>query len=89
MSQSSRVVAYCWATGEVGYGQQAPKGTLIIGFITTDNVPTFEAHCRRAYDNQTLLVPGVPECGDDQSKALDALHKFQDRLISIGVINKA
>lgn len=88
MSQTSKVIAYCWASGEIGYGQQAPKGTLIIGWLADDSVSSFEAHCRRAYDNHTLLVPGVPECGDDQSKALDAFYKFQDRLISIGVIKK-
>lgn len=32
--------------------------------------------CRRAYDDRTFLIPGIPECGEDQHEAVEALNKF-------------
>lgn len=78
-------IAYAYASGNVGFGEHAPKGALSIGTVKTSKLDSFKAHCRLAYDNETLLVPGVPEA-EDQTAGVDALLKFRDRLISLQIV---
>lgn len=69
--------AFCYASGEIGFGTKLPSGALPIA--TGDNKTVLrdwiEGVARHAYDGKTLLVPGIPEA-PDQSHALDALKRF-------------
>ena len=66
--------AYCWRSGQIEFGEDIPEGAIKIGkgALTIKNVKT---RARHAYDNKTLLVPGVPEAEDD-IEALKALSNF-------------
>jgi hypothetical protein len=74
-------VAYSDRSGVIGITNgRMPKGMLPI--IRMDNEfalrELISATCRHSYDGITLLVPGIPEAGDDADAALDALMKFRD-----------
>ncbi|MDO0944630.1 hypothetical protein [Chromohalobacter israelensis] len=74
----SRYRAYCFATGEIGTGIATPAGAIEIATGSARDLKTeIEVVARLAYDNETLLVPGVPEAADQQ-EALDALCQFVD-----------
>lgn len=76
--------AYCYASGQVGFCDgPVPTGTLYIGIVKS--MSKFEAHCRRGYDNETLLVPGVPEAAN-QTAGVDALMAFRDRLFGLRIV---
>jgi hypothetical protein len=72
------MIAYCFASGEIAFGPQLPAdGALplaegepheLLDFISTMS--------RHSYDGKTFLVPGIPEAGEDQYAALDALLRF-------------
>lgn len=56
-----------------------PRTHTPSGQPITDPLPWrdhIEACCRRAYDGQTLLVPGVPEA-DDENRALECVISFR------------
>ena len=77
-------VAYCWASGLIEFGESVPEGA--IPMISGDDQKVralMDAVARIAYDNVTLLVPGVPEAGDDAAKYA-ALQKFLAWLRSRG-----
>lgn len=65
--------AFCWASGEVGFGSSVPEGAITLAQgrnrIVRQNIM---ATSRMAYDGKTLLVPGIPEAEsyDDAEKAL-------------------
>lgn len=72
--------AYCWASGQIGFGERMPKGTLLIAYgpeATLRDIISGEA--RHAYDNVTLLVPGIPEA-TDANAGLEALTAFNRRI---------
>lgn len=77
-------VAYCWRTGEVYFAPVLPEGALMIasckeGLEAPDDFEyRVRGACRRAYDGRTLLVPGVPEAGDDDQVALAAVYRFRE-----------
>lgn len=75
------VKAFGYASGHVGFtAKRIPDGALPLAHIDTqEQRDAFEANCRLAYDNETLLVPGVPEA-EDQMSGLDAFMAFRDRI---------
>ncbi len=77
-------IAFCNASGVVGFGDRPAKGTLPIGRLKAPR-DEFTAHCRLAYDGHTWLVPGVPEAAD-QTAGVDALMRFRERLIGLNII---
>jgi hypothetical protein len=72
--------AYCWATGKIEFGESCPDGAL---FLVEDEEDTVRRTCmalaRLAYDNVTLLVPGVPEAPDENA-AVAAVLEFRSLL---------
>ncbi|KAF1009087.1 MAG: hypothetical protein GAK28_00720 [Luteibacter sp.] len=67
------MIAYCYANGVIYFGTKVPHGAIAIA--SGPELPLREhiaATARLAYDNTTLLVPGVPEAEDQEAK-LDAL----------------
>lgn len=73
--------AYCWRSGVVRFGRRVPGGALEILRAPKGSRTLKKAvrpWCRLAYDNKTLLVPGVPEAADENA-ALDAVLKFAKR----------
>ncbi len=89
--------AYCFASGLIEFGSRIPKGALIIARGPEKELRDFiGCKARHGYrtrkvngrptkirGSDTLLVPGVPEAGD-QHAALDALHAWM-KWIAIGV----
>jgi len=74
------MIAYCYRSGEIDFGQRVPSGALLVlsgrGRIVREVV---SGGCRLAYDGRTLLVPGVPEAPTDGA-ALAAAGAFRDRM---------
>lgn len=77
-------IAYCYASGQIGFGKRCKSGTLPIARVSENDQEAFEAHCRLSYDGKTWLVPGVPEA-PDQIAGVDALERFRDRVLRAGV----
>lgn len=83
--------AYCWASGLIEFGPTLPEDALPIARGRERTLrPFIEGNARHGYStvivdgrptkvpgSDTLLVPGIPESGGDQSKALDALYAFR------------
>lgn len=68
--------AYCFASGHIEFSTRIPEGALPIANGPERELRDFISPlARHAYDNETLLVPGVPEAEDQEAK-LDALKKF-------------
>lgn len=79
---SDIITAFCYANGVVRFTspkrQRVPDGALMICKGTRKWLrANLEPACRVAYDNKTLLVPGIPEA-DSQGEALTALIKFRN-----------
>lgn len=72
--------AYCFRSGEIEFGRQTPKGAIMLARGPAKPLKALiEPAARLAYDNSTLLVPGVPEADDDNA-ATRALSSFLGRL---------
>ncbi|MBN9530541.1 MAG: host nuclease inhibitor protein [Alphaproteobacteria bacterium] len=70
------MIAYCWRTGQIGLGRRAPRGTITIVSGPGRRLRRLvEARARLAYDNTTMLVPGIPEA-ESEVAALKALQRF-------------
>jgi hypothetical protein len=70
--------AYCWASGQIEFGRKVPEGAIRFATGTAAVLRTaIEPAARLSYDNETLLVPGIPEA-DDQLAAGDALARWLD-----------
>lgn len=68
--------AYCYRSGEIEFGDTVPKGAISV--LEGDEALVRErvsARARLAYDNKTLLVPGVPEANNEK-EARYALFRF-------------
>lgn len=71
--------AYCWANGHIEFGRKVPEGAIRFASGPAAVLRrAIEPAARLAYDNETLLVPGIPEAAD-QSTAGDALACWLDR----------
>lgn len=65
----STIHAFCWASGEIEYGTEVPKGAIRIATGPESSVRhLIYATARLAYDNKTMLVPGIPEAQDQKAK---------------------
>lgn len=76
------LTAYCDRAGTIGFcPATCPDGTLPIASHAHDALlrGAIAAVARRAHDNTTLLVPGIPEASSPDA-ALDALIAFGDRV---------
>lgn len=70
------IMAYCWASGLIEFGEALPEGALPI--VTGNAVrvrETVTVLARHAYNNKDLLVPGIPEAAS-QNEARVALVRF-------------
>ncbi len=76
-------IAFADRSGVIGFGQKCPRNALPIGHDTDlDKLKTMvSAIARRAYDNETLLVPGIPEAATT-CDALNAILSFSSKLES-------
>ena len=94
MAKAIEERAYAFASGHIGFGPKVPGGALPICIIDKEvrskdgrlvhraiSRDTIEACARRAYDNETLLVPGVPEA-PDQNAAMDAFMSWRDWVLA-------
>jgi hypothetical protein len=85
------IVAYCYADGTLKFNGKVPEGAIQVSIAperqpdkkmreNDQAVKTWRekiiARCRLAYDNKTLLVPGIPEA-DTMDQKLDALMRFR------------
>ncbi|AQU89228.1 hypothetical protein B0W47_16745 (plasmid) [Komagataeibacter nataicola] len=71
--------AYCYRGGQIEFGEKMPEGALPLG-NDEDSKKLMDAvrtNARLAYDNKTLLVPGIPEAGSDDD-ALEAWRYFRE-----------
>ncbi len=72
------LTAHCERSGTIGFCRATcPDGTLPIASHARDALlrGAIAAVARHSYDNNTLLVPGLPEAGSSEA-ALDALIAF-------------
>ena len=70
------MLAFCWASGQIGFGRETPKGALPFAKGRPRVLrPFVDAVARHAYDGKTLLVPGIPEA-PNQTDAGEALERF-------------
>ncbi len=73
------MIAYCYRSGHIYFRQNKrglPNGAISLGVhrhIRKAVVPI----ARVAYNNKTLLVPGIPEATSD-ADAAEALHRFKN-----------
>ncbi|MDS9954448.1 hypothetical protein [Pseudomonas aeruginosa] len=69
-------IAFCWASGLIQFGDQVPEGAIEIARGDDQVVrEILVTNSRHAYDNVSLLVPGVPEA-TNQAEGVDALEWF-------------
>lgn len=68
---------YCYASGHIGFcSGSIPAGALPIKFkATKTELKRIKVMARLAYDNKTLLVPGIPEAPDDGER-YEAFKRF-------------
>lgn len=72
------MIAYCWATGLIEFGDQVPEGALSIASGAPQllrAVISVRARHGKGASEGKLLVPGVPEAPSDQAKG-DALQAW-------------
>jgi hypothetical protein len=68
--------AYAWRSGKIEFGRRVPKGALEIAHSPGRKFRNIiEVNARHAYDNKTLLVPGIPEA-QNEVEAFAALKRF-------------
>lgn len=72
--RTQTTLAYCFASGQIGFGPRCPAGALPVVRGPEKAVLEFiEGVARHAYDGKTLLIPGIPEA-QDQSEGLAKLN---------------
>ena len=72
----SKIVAFAWASGLIGFASECPDGALPI--MTGDEATVRDAVdvlARHSRTNTDLFVPGVPEA-QSQSEGMRALCRF-------------
>lgn len=73
---------FIYRNGHVKFHKSEAKGNENGGwylgeFLEKKDRVRVQAWCRLAYDNKTLLCPGVPEAENDDA-ALEAVQRFGD-----------
>ena len=89
---TQKEIAYAWRGGDIEFSalpESEHGGIAICPELAghTNYRETIETWARLAYDNKTLLVPGVPEAKDDEDAALNALRRF-NALIYANIIGE-
>lgn len=79
--------AYAFRSGHIGFGDIIPEGAMSLGKgDLKELLDLISGVARLAYDNETYLVPGIPEAETD-AEALAAFTKFwtlvQERLNAV------
>lgn len=72
-------VACCYASGHIAFLPEAPPGMEALPICSGPDKAVKDFICgvaRHAREGDNLFVPGLPEAGEDQEKALDALFRF-------------
>lgn len=75
----NQVSAYCFASGEIQLGKRVPGGAVVLVTGPRSELKReIDVVARLAYDNQTQLVPGLPESRSVESaiKAVVAFVKW-------------
>lgn len=68
--------AECFASGEIQIVTKLSPGAIQFAQGTPDRLrKMIEGAARLSYDNETFLVPGVPEA-ENRDKAVDALRSW-------------
>ncbi|NNN24355.1 host nuclease inhibitor protein [Pseudomonas nitroreducens] len=74
----AKTIAYCWASGLIQFGLEVPEGAIGIArgedAAVRENI---EVTARLAYDNESLLVPGVPEAPNQRDGLLAVARYIQ------------
>ena len=74
------MIAYAYRSGVIKFGPTTPKGAMPIASGRRAKVlPAVTGLARLGYDNETLLVPGIPEAANE-SEAMLALERFCTRV---------
>lgn len=70
------MLAYCFASGQIGFGEMIPSGALPIAKGDAASLVDFiKGLARHGHSGQSLFVPGVSEAADE-SEALERLQAF-------------
>ncbi|MEO1670167.1 MAG: host nuclease inhibitor protein [Cyanobacteria bacterium J06631_2] len=70
------IYASCDRRGVIEFGEKVPEGNLPLHYGEEAQVKErISVVARHAYDNKTLLVPGVPEA-DNDDEAVDKLSAW-------------
>lgn len=70
----------CYRSGETFVSRRVPKGTMKVVTGHGRRLKRILSVCaRHAYDGKTLLVPGLPEAGNDL-QAIAAVKGFEQML---------
>jgi hypothetical protein len=68
--------AYCFASGQIGFGDGLPAGALPIARGEPSILVEFiKGVARRGHAGETLFVPGIPEATNDD-EGLECLERF-------------
>src|SRR5262245_35053731 len=83
------VTAYAFGNGEIGFkfrdGTGLPDGALFLAAGPHARiVGVVRGMARRAYDGETLLVPGVPEAPDATQAYRAFIHFFERLQVQLG-----
>lgn len=72
---------YCYRSGEIGFAlRQEPPGAIVIAHAPHGIAePAVHGSARLAYDNQTWLVPGIPEAKSEED-AYQAMLRYESTL---------
>ena len=68
--------AYCWQSGQIEVGTWVPEGALPIASAPAAEIrKAIQGTARLAFDNETYLVPGLPEAKTPDAR-LNALEAY-------------
>lgn len=72
-------VACVYASGHIAFLPEVPADLSALPICEGKDAAVrnfISPLARHSYDGKHLLVPGMPECGEDQGAAIDALFRF-------------
>ncbi|ECF0259012.1 host nuclease inhibitor protein [Salmonella enterica subsp. enterica serovar Agbeni] len=80
-ANKTRLIAFAWASGLIGYGYKLPFGALPIATSSNEQAlrETVEVLARHSRTTDELLVPGIPEAANQDEGRL-ALEGFARRV---------